>query len=143
MIHSYKNKIKNLLEQYDEILFALFFGSCVSGKHSGISDLDIGISCQKPLDLIQLGKIILEIEKISNRKIDLIELNELYNKSPLLAYNIITNNSVIFQRNECAFVDFKRKTFLSYFDTERLRKMVRESFYERISTNKFGKRNYA
>ena len=136
-------EIKNYLENYENILFAILFGSYASGKTNSKSDLDIGIYSDQEINLLKLGKIITDLEKITGVKIDLIELNNLFNKSPLLAYQITTNHKVIFVRDETALVNFKRLTLLNYFDTGELRKTVNAAFYNRISEKKFGKRNYA
>jgi predicted nucleotidyltransferase len=135
--------VKNYLKQYEDIEFALIFGSYASGKTGNKSDLDVGIFCIESVDLILLGKMIVDLEKITNLKIDLIELKNLYNKSPLLAYQIVTNHKKLFSRDSEIFIDFKRRTFLYYFDTERLRKSVNSTFFKRISSKKIGERNYA
>ncbi|GBD90766.1 hypothetical protein BMS3Abin04_01485 [bacterium BMS3Abin04] len=83
------------------------------------------------------------MEKISNRKIDLIELKDLYKKSPLFAYNVIIDYKLLFAKDKNEFIKFKRNIFLEYFDTEKLRKSVHSTFHKRISSAKFGKRNYA
>lgn len=136
-------EIKNYLENYENILFAILFGSYASGKTNSKSDLDIGIYIDQDISLLKLGKIITGLEKITALKIDLIELNNLYNKSPLLAYQITSNHKVIFVRDGTALINFKRMTLLNYFDTAELRKTVSTVFYNRISEKKFGKRNYA
>jgi len=136
-------EIKNYLENYENILFAILFGSYASGKINSKSDLDIGIYFNQKINLLKLGKIITDLEKITALKIDLIELNNLYNKSPLLAYQITANHKVIFVRDETVLVNFKRMTLLNYLDTAELRKTVNAVFYNRISEKKFGKRNYA
>ena len=136
-------EIKNYLEQYSSIDFALIFGSFTSGKMSRKSDLDLGIFTVESIDLILLGRMIVDLEKITNLKVDLIELNNLYKKSPLFAYQIVTNHKILFSRDNKRYIDFKRRTFLYYFDTEKLRESVNSTFYKRISSKKFGKRNYA
>lgn len=135
--------IKKYLEQYENISFAVIYGSYASGNTNCKSDLDIGIYTNQEIDLLKLGTIITNLERITDFKVDLIELNNLFNKSPLLAYRIITNHKVIFIRDETVLLNFKRLTFLNYFDTEGLRKTVNAAFYNRISEKKFGKRNYA
>ena len=137
------NELKAYFKQYDDIKFALIFGSFSSGKVGGKSDLDVGIFCNENLDLLILGRMIVDLEKITEMEIDLLELNGLYKKNPFLAYQIVTNYKLLFSIDEDAFVEFKRKSLLSYFDTERLRKPVNSAFYKRISSKKFGKRNYA
>lgn len=135
--------IKQYLEVDDNILFAVIFGSYASGKTHNNSDLDIGIFTVREMDLIKIGKIVTALEKETGLNIDLVELNNLYNKSPLLAYQIVTNHKVIFERDKDTFINFKRMTYLNYFDTQELRDTMRAALYNRINGKKFGKRNYA
>lgn len=136
-------EFKKYFEQYEEIDFALLFGSCVSGKFSKVSDIDVAIHTKELLDLLSIGKIISDLEKISKRKIDIVELNELYKKNPLLAFNIISGSEVIVINNTERYVYFKKNTFLYYLDTAKMRADKRKSFLKRIEQKKFGKRNYA
>ncbi|KAF0151081.1 MAG: DNA polymerase beta domain-containing protein [Ignavibacteria bacterium] len=138
-----REEIINYLNNYNEILFAVIFGSYASGKAKTNSDLDIGIYTEKGIDLLSLGRIITDLEKITGAKVDLIELKDLFKKSPVLAYQIITNYKELFIKEEIAFVNFKRQTLLYYFDTRELREMFNSAFYNRISKLEFGKRNYA
>lgn len=138
-----ENKVRDYLQQYENIVFAMIFGSFAAGNLGAKSDLDIAIYCKEEFDLIKLGRIIIDLKKYSPKKIDVIELNNLFNKSNLLAYQIVTNNRLLFSRDDDVLIEFKRKTLLSYFDTERLRQAVNSAFYKRISSKKFGERNYA
>lgn len=136
-------KIKNYLEQYEIISFAVIFGSHAAGTSNSKSDLDIGIYTEGEVDLLKLGRIISDLEKIAGLKIDILELNNLYKKSPLLSQQITSNHKVIFVRDEDVLTNFKRVTLLNFFDTEGLRNITNTAFYKRIEGKKFGKRNYA
>ena len=83
-----ENETKKYLEQYNFINFALIFGSNAIGKVRNKSDLDVGIYFDKDLDLLFLGKFITDLEKITKKKIDLLELKDIYKKLPVLAYQI-------------------------------------------------------
>jgi predicted nucleotidyltransferase len=136
-------EFKAYFEQYEQINFALLFGSCVTDKFSDMSDIDVAIHSDELLDILLLGKMISDLEKVSNRKIDIIELNDLYKKNPLLAYNIISGSDICLIKNPEKFVDFKKYTYLYYIDTAGMRLQFRKSFLNRIEKKKFGKRNYA
>jgi len=137
------NKIRSFILTKEYIEFAFSFGSSISGKFNSLSDVDIGIYFNKKIDLLEIGGIVSDLEKITGKKIDLVELNNLYLKNPFFAYEIITNSNLLFCKNENSLVEFKTKTYLNYLDTEKLRKTVNKDFYRRISDNKFGKRDYA
>lgn len=142
-IDNIKKEFKVFLEQFDQIEFAMFFGSCLTYKFTDMSDIDVAIYADELFDILTLGKIISRMEVISGRKIDLIELNNLYKKNPLLTFNIISGSEFIFVKNREKLVDFKRKSYLNYLDTTLVREKFRQNFITRIENKKFGKRNYA
>jgi len=135
--------IRENLIQNESILFALLFGSSVSGNMHDLSDIDIGIYFKQDISALEIGKIIAELEKLTRNKIDIVELNELYKKNPLLAFEITSHNKKLFVRNEDIYIQFKKQVILNYLDTNELRKMVRDSLSKRIDTHTFGKFNHA
>ena len=135
--------IKNFLISERNVVFALIFGSKVTGYANQLSDLDIGIYLKNKIDLPEIGRIISEIEKIAHCKIDLVELNGLYNKNPLFAFEIVSNSELLFSKNKEAFVHFKKRAILHYLDTQRLRETFRTNMNKRIAEGKFGRFNYA
>lgn len=137
--------IKNVTEyfnKFDYIEFALLFGSYASGKERFLSDIDFGIYVSKELELLEQGLMIYELEAITDKKVDLIVLNNLYKKNPEFAYNIVTNCKILSCRSKKSFIDYKTQSFLYYFDTDFLRKEVNEAFLKRLKQGKFGERNY-
>ncbi len=69
------------MQKNENIIFALIFGSFNSASFSKVSDIDVGFLSKKEFDLIELGIIIADLEKITRKKIDFIELNDLYKKN--------------------------------------------------------------
>ncbi|MDZ7721925.1 MAG: nucleotidyltransferase domain-containing protein [candidate division KSB1 bacterium] len=138
-----KNKITSHLQSNENIIFAVTFGSFNSPTFGELSDIDIGIFCRKKLELLEWGGLISQLQSLTQRRVDLVQLNDLYNKNPLFSYQIITRSELLFSTDEGVWIDFKTKTFTSYFDTHRLREMINSIFYKRISEKKFGQRNYA
>lgn len=138
-----KEGIKNFLMSEENVVFALIFGSTVTGHANQLSDLDIGIYLKNKIDLPEIGRIISEIEKITHQKIDLVELNDLYNKNPLLAFEIVSNSELLFSRNSEVLIHFKKRAILHFLDTQRLRETFRNTMRKRIAEGKFGRLNYA
>ena len=136
-------KIKEVLESFEDIEFAFVFGSYARGNAKHMSDIDIAAHFSSDIDLLELGKIIAKLEVVAKRKIDFVTLNNLYKKNPLLAFEIIKNSNLLFVRDIEKLISFKTRAQLEYFDTEKLRRETRETFRRRISERKFGKRNYA
>ncbi|MCF6269710.1 MAG: nucleotidyltransferase domain-containing protein [Melioribacteraceae bacterium] len=84
--------------------FALIFGSFNSEAFSEMSDIDVAVNFKIEVDLIEVGEIVSSLEKTANRKIDIVILNDLLNKNPLLAYNIISNSKLLFKKNDDDFI---------------------------------------
>lgn len=131
------------LQQVDSIEFAILFGSFAEGKENEMSDIDIGISSSKDLSLMELGLLTARLEVVFKRNVDLVILNDLYRRNPLLAYEIVSRGKVIFCRNEERLVELKTNSILSFMDTAPLRDAVNRRLKERLRSGRFGDRNYA
>jgi len=118
----------------------MIFGSMASGRNSYLSDFDIAIYSDPVFVLIELGKLISKLEILTKQKVDLVELNGLFETNNLLAYEIVSNNYLLFCDDEKLFVDFKSNTFIRYFDQSYLRNQLRKNLLNRINTDTFGKR---
>jgi predicted nucleotidyltransferase len=136
-----ENQIRQILSQDARIDVALLFGSHVSGRTTPMSDVDIGIITNQEMPLIELGYLIVQLESALQSNVDLIVLNDVYKRNPQLAFNIVSHCRVVLCRNEDVLVNFKRNTYLYYFDTEPLRTMVNAAFRKRLATGKFGVTN--
>lgn len=138
-----ENLIQHILSQDSRIEVALLFGSHVSGTTTPMSDIDIGIITSVDLPLADLGYLTYQLEMALNSDaVDLVILNDAYKRNPRFAFNVISNCREVFCRKDDVLVDFKRNTFLYYFDTQPLRDMVDAALHRRIAAGKFGETNY-
>ena len=124
------------------IIFALLFGSFAENRATRISDIDIGIYVNRTVSLLEIGTIITRLEKITNSKIDLIILNDLFKKKPVLAFESVSKGQLILCHDQEKFIEFKKNTFLYYLDTAPLRHAIDQRFRERLSEKRLGERNY-
>ncbi|MBI3399611.1 MAG: nucleotidyltransferase domain-containing protein [Deltaproteobacteria bacterium] len=131
------------LLQFYFIESAVLFGSFVEGKQNKMSDIDIGIVAMKDLSLIEIGLIASRMEIALKRRVDIVILNDLYTKKPVLAYKILSKGKVLFCRNRERLIELKTNTILSFLDTAPLRDAVNRSLRERMRSGRFGDRNYA
>lgn len=138
------NQIKTILtdylEQQEEIVFAYLYGSFVNKEQ--FRDIDIGIYSRSP-KLITRGRMHTDLVKKTKKQVDLIYLNDLPEKHPAFAYQIVCKGELLFGKNHELQTDYKRRAFLRYFDTAPLRKQMQQAFNKRLKDNKFGMRNYA
>ena len=135
--------VGDFLKGYDNILFALVFGSTVKGRNNRLSDVDIGIYTIDEIPLLEMGRITAGLEKIVKKKVDLVILNDLYKRKPNFSFQVISSARLLFTKNKEIFVNFKKNVFLYYIDARPLIDMVNESINKRIEAGHFGERNFA
>ncbi|NOY63942.1 MAG: nucleotidyltransferase domain-containing protein [Nitrospirae bacterium] len=131
-------KIKAFLEKKDDIVFAILFGSAAEGRETFMSDLDIGIYTVGDLSLPEIGMLVSELEGLTRRRVDVVVLNELYKKSPSLAFNIVKNGKLLFCKDEDTYTAFKRDTFRFYLDAKYLIEQTDHAMLNRIREGRFG-----
>ncbi len=136
-------RVGDFLKGDDNILFAVVFGSAATGITTKLSDVDIGIYTRDEMPLLEMGRIVVGLEKIVKKKVDLTVLNDLFKRKPNFAFQVVKFGRLLFTRDKGVFVDFKRNVFLCYLDTKPLRDMMNASFDRRLRTGAFGERNYA
>lgn len=130
------------LASYDFIIFAFIFGSCAEGKATRVSDIDIAIYTKRDISLLEMGEIVSHLEKTISSKVDLLILNDLYRRKPALAFEIVSKGHLLFCHDRERFVEFKKNTFLRYFDTAPLRTLIDKRFMQRVAEGRTGRRNY-
>ncbi len=133
------SEIKNILQSYDVITNALLFGSHADNTQHPMSDIDIAVATKNEMDIFSMGEIISKLEDATNTKIDFIILNDLYKKSPLLAYSIYQNHKIIFLKDEKKFKSFKENTLHHYMDFKHILDEQNEAFSQRIADGDLAK----
>jgi predicted nucleotidyltransferase len=136
-------QICEALKSDSNIIFALVFGSQALGKANRLSDVDIGIFTKHDIPLFQVGKMVVALEKISKKPVDLVLLNDLYKRKPNFAFQVISSAKLLFTRDKGLYVDFKKKVFLYYMDVKPLLEMVKSDVDKRIESGIIGRRNCA
>lgn len=126
-------RLRPVLEARPEVVFALLFGSVARGQATPLSDVDVGIYTEQPLELLELGGLVNELEQVAGCSVDVVELREALERRPALAYEAVAQGKLICCRDEDRWVDFKCRTFLTYFDTEPLRRMIRGKQVDSLS----------
>ena len=133
------SKIKETLNSYDVITNALLFGSYAKGTPHGMSDIDIAIQTRKDLDLLAIGEIISTIESVVEKKVDLVVLNDLHKKAPLLAFNIYQNHKALFVKDKKAYDSFKENALHFYLDFKHIIDEQNRSFSQRVADGTLAK----
>ena len=121
-------EMKSLLTSQDFITFALLFGSFAEGKDTPLSDIDLGIHLSRPIDLLTLGRLTVELGRVTQRRVEVLVLNDISVSNPRLAYQIVVSGKLLVCKNRSAYVDFKTQAILRYLDTSYLRGIVDKAF---------------
>lgn len=131
------NNIIKVFESDDNVNFVYVFGSQVKNKIRFGSDFDIAVFFNSEPDIMEVGTLCSELEKVACIKIDLVKLNSLYDSNPELAYNILNEGSLIFKRDNEIVNEYKKNVILRYLDFKPVRDKFHSIFLERLSKNKF------
>lgn len=131
-------QIKEILQKNKHIKFALLFGSVANGTSHNLSDIDIAIYTETKLDILEFGMLVSDLEKATNKRIDLVEIKDLYKTNAKLAFNIINSHQLIFCNNEDIYIDFKSNTMQYYFDIQPMYEMFDKQLLKRLDNGTFG-----
>lgn len=132
-----KKKITELLKSNQNIKFAYIFGSFAKEKSRFGSDLDIAVLFKQEPDLLSIGQLIVELEEVVDFNVDLISLNNLFDKNPKLAYSVIADGILLFSTDHKLLSQYKTKTYLKYLDFKPVIDLFTSKLNDRISNKKF------
>jgi uncharacterized protein len=132
-----KKEIVQVLKRTNNILFAYVFGSKAKNKTRLGSDLDIAVFFKEEPELLEIGKIVCELESETKNNIDLISLNNLYRKNPKLAYSVVAEGILLFCNNKNLLAQYKKNVFLYYLDFKPVIDLFTRKLDERILKKKF------
>lgn len=129
--------IKPVLESNNNIVFAYLFGSVSNGNVRYGSDLDIAVYFNTEPTLDEIGKLALQLEELSDYKIDLVQLNGLDSVNHVLAFTIINEGRIVFSRDTDLLIKFKTSAILKYLDFKTTNDSINRSFSYRLSNNSY------
>jgi len=102
---------------FEEVAVAYLFGSRARGDFKEKSDFDFAIllskSFKNPYDFVRLLGKLADVLNVGDEKVNLIVLND---ASLELAYKVISEGSVIFERDPERRVDFEVRILKLYLD---------------------------
>ncbi|WP_187647373.1 type VII toxin-antitoxin system MntA family adenylyltransferase antitoxin [Nitrosophilus labii] len=134
-------EIIEILKKYfldKDYKLVLLFGSFAKGDFHSFSDVDIAVWIEKD-EIENKIDLNLELEEILGKKVDIVNLKDLFKKDSLLSYEIAINHIPIKIADEELYIDFKSKSYLYYFDRKPLYKMIDKAFKERIEKDDIAK----
>lgn len=132
-----KKKIAELLRSTQNIKFAYIFGSFAKDESRLGSDLDIAVFFEKEPNLLSIGQLIVNLEEIVDVNVDLVSLNNLFEKNPKLAYSVIADGILLFCADYKFLSQYKTITYLKYLDFKPVIDLFASKLNDRISNKKF------
>ena len=105
--------LRNFLEKKPDILIAILFGSAT--RRNLVRDLDIGMHFKKKPDLMEICKLIVELEDLIGIPIDLIPLDE---APPELLQKIITQGIIVTVKDARLPSELTKKALAEIMDTK-------------------------
>lgn len=136
-------QLKNYFAASTHYSFVLLFGSNANESAHKLSDIDIGLFFKDEVDYIQLGFDSAKLESLLGKKVDVVVLNECYKKDSLFAFEVLKSHKKLFLGDEKEYIDFKREVQLFYLDDQPLHILNQIGLKKRLSSDRFGERNYA
>ena len=104
-------KIKNFLEKDPNILFALAFGSAVTGKLTPESDIDVAIYVKEPISGYELLSLMQKLSSLVKKEVHIVVLND---ATPLLRHQVMKNRKELFIKDFLTYSKFREKTIDDY-----------------------------
>ncbi len=132
-----QNRLASVLSNQNNIVFACLFGSEAKKQTRYGSDIDIAVYFDKDPAILELGELINGLEKESESKIDLVNLNNLDKTNPRLAHSILSDCIILILNDEMIFKEFKSSVILRYLDFKFASDMFDNAFKKRLASNQF------
>lgn len=124
-----------------DVLVAYLFGSLARGQALPSSDVDVAVLIQPELDLEQSVELQLQLEmdleRLSQRPVQVTILNR---ATPFLAYQVIKEGLLIYERNKPERIAFQVYTLKIYFDLQPRLESLSQAAIKRIKEVGLGKR---
>lgn len=120
---------RDILIEYDNIIFAYIFGSYARNSIKKDSDIDLAIYLDDSIDSDTYLTIKMDLSQSLKREVDLVILND---APPLLKYEIYKNNILLFTRNRTIENKYKVNTLFEYNDMKRYLDLSYEKTIERL-----------
>ena len=122
-------KCRDILINYESIIFAYIFGSYAKGNVREDSDIDIAIYLKDSIGTYAYLDMKMELSEALKREVDLVILND---STPLLKYEIYKKNILLFTHDESIENRYKVKTLFEYDDMKRYLDLSYDKTIERM-----------
>ena len=122
-------KCRDILINYEAIIFAYIFGSYAKGNVREDSDIDIAIYLKDSIGTYAYLDMKMELSEALKREVDLVILND---STSLLKYEIYKKNILLFTHDESIENRYKVKILFEYDDMKRYLDLSYDKTIERM-----------
>jgi predicted nucleotidyltransferase len=122
-------KCRDILINYEAIIFAYIFGSYAKGNVKEDSDIDIAIYLKDSIGTYAYLDMKMELSEALKREVDLVILND---STSLLKYEIYKKNILLFTHDESIENRYKVKILFEYDDMKRYLDLSYDKTIERM-----------
>jgi predicted nucleotidyltransferase len=133
--------IQAYLARQPDIVIAYLFGSVARGEENRLSDVDIAILLEPDLNRetqleVQI-KYLTELDQMICRDVQLVILND---APPMLAYQVIRDGLLLYERSQEERVEFAVLAIKRYFDVQPMMAYFNQALIQRIKEEGLGQR---
>lgn len=127
--------LKEFFQNDECVELAYLFGSVAEGKEGPLSDIDVGVYLSSGFTKVQRDKKRLELiasltTLTKNDRVDLLVLND---TPPVLSFEIIRPNFLIFERDSSMKVDVEQRIMSTYLDWKYYEDRLNKNLLKRIT----------
>ncbi|MBM4457723.1 MAG: nucleotidyltransferase domain-containing protein [Chloroflexi bacterium] len=123
-----------------DVIAAYLFGSTARGQAGRLSDVDIAVLLDSLVDgeaaLERQLKLMIDMDNFADREVQILILNRAV---PLLAYQVIRDGRLLFERNRADRVAFEVRAMKLYFDLQPMLAVQNRALLTRIREVGLGK----
>ena len=119
--------------QQSDIVVAYLFGSLARGQASHLSDIDIAVLFNSGLgmeaSIERQVQLMVDLDQFADREIQVVVLNR---ASPFLAYQVLRDGLLLYERSRVERIAFEVRTMKVYFDVQPMLEFHSKSLVKRI-----------
>jgi predicted nucleotidyltransferase len=106
-------QLRAVLAGRHDVRFAILFGSSVARTPDAARDVDVAVSLDASLSLMDLGALAVQLEAAVGKSVDVVDVDE---ATTLLRWEIVRLGRTLVARDEDALLDFRARVPLEYAD---------------------------
>ena len=125
-------KLRAYFEPRERFRIVILFGSVARGDIKRESDIDVAVLAEPRLTFDELLRVTGELEDLCRGRVDVIQIPEIYETSPAVAFEITREGIPIKITDQIEWLSWREKIWHHYWDTAFLRELNWKYFKEHL-----------